>query len=170
MTPPLFRVLDIVAGTTVDGPGLRTSIYLAGCSHHCPGCHNPQSWSPQTGTVMSLDDILYKITEEGFDVTLTGGDPLFHPVETALLAKAIKSIGFGLWIYTGYTWEEICADSRLSTAVEYADVIVDGPFVFELADKDLLYRGSSNQRLLAIESRGGTLSVQEWENDLFYEI
>ena len=53
-----FRVLNIYRGTTVDGPGFRTSIYLAGCSHACPGCHNPQSWDPEAGELMTLDDIM----------------------------------------------------------------------------------------------------------------
>lgn len=59
-------------GTTVDGPGFRTSVYLAGCNHHCPGCHNPQSWDAKAGTAMTADDIIAIIEEEDFDVTLSG--------------------------------------------------------------------------------------------------
>ncbi len=70
-----MRILDIVRGTTVDGPGFRTSIYFAGCGHHCPGCHNPQSWDFAGGSEMSLGQLTDIITEEDFDVTLTGGRP-----------------------------------------------------------------------------------------------
>ena len=70
-----MKVLDIIPGTSVDGPGLRTSIYLAGCDHHCPGCHNPQSWDFNGGTDLSVDRIMEEVEANGFNVTLTGGDP-----------------------------------------------------------------------------------------------
>ena len=65
-----LRVLDIVGGTSVDGPGLRTSIYLAGCGHNCPGCHNPQSWDFDCGTEMTVDEIVEIVCEQDFNVTL----------------------------------------------------------------------------------------------------
>ena len=64
-----YKVLDIRRGTTVDGPGFRTSIYFAGCNHACPGCHNPESWNFNGGVEMSADEILKVIEEEDFDVT-----------------------------------------------------------------------------------------------------
>lgn len=73
-----MRILDIVPGTSVDGPGLRTSIYFAGCSHQCPGCHNPQSWDFAGGREMSIDEIMDIVDENGFDVTLSGGDPMYN--------------------------------------------------------------------------------------------
>ena len=73
-------ILDIVEDTTVDGPGLRTSVYSAGCPHHCPGCHNPQSWDICNGKKMSLNEILSVIKSNDFDnVTFSGGDPFFQP-------------------------------------------------------------------------------------------
>lgn len=143
-----FQVLDIIKGTTVDGPGFRTAIYLAGCSHRCPGCHNPQSWDAGAGTTTTLEEILAVVREEDFDVTLTGGDPLFNPESTAFLAKAIKESGYGVWLYTGYTIEEIMADERLSLPLAYVDAIVDGPFIEALKQPDLPFRGSSNQRII----------------------
>ena len=74
-----IRVLDIVEGTSVDGPGLRTSIYLAGCHHRCPGCHNPESWAMDGGREASVDELLNTIRYNDFNVTLSGGDPLYHP-------------------------------------------------------------------------------------------
>ncbi|MDE5793643.1 MAG: anaerobic ribonucleoside-triphosphate reductase activating protein [Muribaculaceae bacterium] len=143
-----YKVLDIVKGTTVDGPGFRTAIYFAGCSHQCQGCHNPQSWDFNAGTEMTIDELMDIIEEEDFDVTLTGGDPLYHPEEIAVLAKRIKETGHTVWLYTGFTIEEIRASERLSIPLPYLDVIVEGPFIQSLRDPDLLFRGSSNQRII----------------------
>lgn len=147
-----YRVLDIRRGTTVDGPGFRTSIYLAGCDHACPGCHNPDSWAHDGGVEMSLDEIMSVVREEEFDVTLTGGDPLYHPEETAALARAIKEAGFGVWLYTGFTYEQILTSPRLSLSLPWLDAIVDGPYMEALRDPDLLYRGSSNQRIIHLDT------------------
>lgn len=143
-----YNVLKIERGTTVDGPGFRTSIYLAGCRHECPGCHNPQSWDFSAGTRMTLDEIMAVVREEEFDVTLTGGDPLYNPESTAALVDVVRSEGFSVWIYTGFTWEEICADSRLREAVSGAEAVVEGRFMESFRDETLLFRGSSNQRII----------------------
>lgn len=145
-----YKVLDIIRGTTVDGPGFRTSIYLAGCSHRCPGCHNPQSWDPENGIEMTLDEIMKIVKEEEFDVTLSGGDPLYNPEGAILLAKTIKEAGFGLWLYTGYTIEEIRDSETLCAILKYVDAVVDGPFIQDLSDTDLQFRGSSNQRIIKL--------------------
>ena len=142
-----LNILDIIRGTTVDGPGFRTSIYMAGCSHRCPGCHNPESHDPQGGVPMTIDEIMRVVEEEDFDVTLTGGDPLMHPEETALLARRIHECGHTVWLYTGYTLEEIMADKRLKEALRYVDVIVDGPYVEALTNTHLGFPGSENQRI-----------------------
>ncbi len=144
----IFRVLDIVRGTTVDGPGFRTSIYLAGCNHHCKGCHNPQSWNPDGGTEMTLDEIMEIVTEEDFNVTLSGGDPLFNPDKAELLAKEITRKGYSVWLYTGYEWEEINADPALLKVMKYIDTVVTGRYIESLRSPDLPFRGSSNQQLI----------------------
>ncbi len=149
----VFNVLDIRRGTTVDGPGLRTSIYLAGCTHACPGCHNPDSWDFKGGVTMTLDEIMEVIDDEDFDVTLTGGDPLMHPHTLPALIHAIKERGKSVWLYTGYTIEQIEADPLLAEAVTEVDTIVDGPFITALRDPDLLFRGSSNQRIIDMHER-----------------
>lgn len=145
-----YHVLDIVRGTTVDGPGFRTAIYLAGCRHGCPGCHNPESWDFEAGEEMTLEEILAIVEEEDFDVTLTGGDPLYNPESTAILAKAIKESGHTVWLYTGFTIEEIRTSATLSLPLPYLEAIVDGPFVASLKEPDLPFRGSSNQRIIML--------------------
>lgn len=145
------RILDIIKGTTVDGPGFRTAIYFAGCRHRCPGCHNPQSWDFDAGDPMDIDRLMEIIEEEDFDVTLSGGDPLYHPEFVKALVKRIKSIGHTVWVYTGFTWEEILDSHLLTDAIRDVDVIVEGPFIQSLHDPDLRFRGSSNQRIIEVK-------------------
>lgn len=91
------------------------------------------------------------VSEEDFDVTLTGGDPLYHPEATAALARAVVEAGHKVWLYTGFTIEQIRASESLSLPLPYIDTIVEGPFVQALRDPDLLFRGSSNQRIIHLK-------------------
>ena len=85
-----MRIVDIIAGTAVDGPGLRTSIYFAGCAHRCPECHNPSTWDFSAGKEMSTAEIMEVIEENGFNVTFTGGDPLYQAAAIVPLAEEIR--------------------------------------------------------------------------------
>ncbi len=99
---------------------------------------------------MTLSEIMDIVRDEDFDVTLSGGDPLFNPEPVRNLIEALKHDGRNVWIFTGFRWEEIMASEKLRDAVELADVVVDGPFVESLRNPDLLFRGSSNQRLIDV--------------------
>lgn len=146
-----MRVLKVVEGTSVDGPRLRTSIYLAGCTHQCPGCHNPQSWDPQAGEEMSEDRLMEIIAFNEAPVTFSGGDPLFQAEAlTSLTARIKRELGYNIWCYTGYTWEQIVQQPRLMAAMQHIDVLVDGPFVMAERDLDIIFRGSRNQRLIDV--------------------
>ncbi len=100
---------------------------------------------------MTLSEIMEIVEEEDFDVTLSGGDPLYHPEEIAQLAKAIGERGHKVWLYTGFTIEEILASEELSLPLPYIDTIVEGPFIQALRDPDLPFRGSSNQRIIHLQ-------------------
>ena len=103
-----MKVLKIVSGTSVDGPGLRTSVYFAGCTHHCPGCHNPQSWDFAAGEEISVEALLATLLEDEAPVTLSGGDPLQQPTaELLTLLQGLKTAGVNVWCYTGYTFEQL---------------------------------------------------------------
>lgn len=145
-----IRVLDILEETMADGPGFRTSIYCAGCAHHCPGCHNPQSWDFSGGREMSVDQILEIVKSDEFaNVTFSGGDPFYQVEAFAELARRIKEeTGKNIWCYTGFRYEEILADDHLKQLLPYIDTLVDGPFVADLRDPELHFRGSSNQRII----------------------
>ena len=145
-----IRVLDIIEQTMADGPGFRTAIYCAGCKHACRGCHNPQSWDFNAGRWMSTDDLLEIIKADDLsDVTFTGGDPFYQVEAFTELARRIKEeTTKTIWCWTGFTLEEIQASARLSQLLPYLDVLVDGPFILEQRDTDLLFRGSPNQRII----------------------
>lgn len=134
----------------MDGPGFRTSIYFAGCRHKCPGCHNPGSWDFDGGREMSFEEIMDIVREEEFNVTFSGGDPLYHPEEVKELSRLIKEAGYTVWVYTGFTWEEIQQSERLRDALTYCEAVVEGPFIEALRDPDLRFRGSSNQRIIPL--------------------
>jgi len=146
-----MKVINISEGTSVDGPGLRTSIYFSGCSHHCEGCHNPQSWDIDAGKEMSVDELLKIIDYNRFPVTFSGGDPFFQAEEVTELARAIKAQqGRNIWCYTGYKWENVVNDSRFRPLLETIDVLVDSPFILAQRDISLLFKGSANQRILDV--------------------
>ena len=148
----ILNVIDIVEGTAVDGPGLRTSIYFAGCEHHCPGCHNPQSWNPAAGHGMSVDELLQVVRDNDFNVTFSGGDPFFQAEGIAELARRIRSeLGLNVWCYTGYRWEEAVGQERFMPLLRNIDVLVDGRFELARRDVSLRFRGSANQRIIAVQ-------------------
>lgn len=157
-----LRVLDIVAGTSVDGPGLRTSIYLAGCDHECPGCHNPESWARDGGREMSVAEIMATVRENDFNVTFSGGDPLYQADGVTTLARAVKRAGYTLWCYTGFTYEHVAVSPRFAGLLGLVDVLVDGPFIESQRDTTLLFRGSSNQRLVDVASSREAGAVVVW--------
>lgn len=147
-----MRVLNIISGTIVDGEGLRTSIYFAGCKHHCKGCHNPESWDFNGGKDMTVDEIFNFIEANKFNVTYSGGDPLFQNLDDLVfLSKKIHNIGLNIWLYTGFTIEYLKKNSQYNKILENIDVIVDGPFIEEKKDLTLKFRGSSNQRIIKKE-------------------
>ena len=163
----LISVLKVVGNTAADGPGLRTSVYLAGCRHHCPGCHNLQSWDINNGTMVEIDDLIKEIESYGNKkVTITGGDPFYQYIPLVELVGKLKKRDYNIWIYTGYTLEEL--EKGLYTPTTYAttfklmcemilnkiDGLVDGRFKQDQRDTSLRFRGSSNQKIYMRDSQG----------------
>lgn len=160
----MLSVLAIVEDTTVDGPGFRTAIYAAGCPNHCLGCHNPESWEITRGTWMETEEVVTRVMADEFaNVTFSGGDPMFQPEGFTEVAAAIKARSQKtIWCYTGYRYEELLRHPQQAHLLRYIDVLVDGPFVQALRDESLLFRGSSNQRLIDVPA-----SLQAGEVVLF---
>ena len=149
----MISVLSIIEDTMVDGPGFRTSIYCAGCRHACPGCHNPQSWDFSGGQSMTTEEIMRIIEADPYaNVTFTGGDPMYQPEGFAELAQAIRTrTDKDIWCYTGFTFEQLLNNPRQRALLQLIDVLVDGPFLKACKDSDLVFRGSSNQRIIDVQ-------------------
>ena len=158
----MIRVLKIIEDTTVDGPGFRTSIYCAGCAYECKGCRNPQSWDFNGGDEMTTEEIMKIIEADPYaDVTFSGGDPMYQAEGFIELARAIRErTNKTIWCYTGFTYEALLKMPKQKELLELIDVLVDGPYVESLRDPDLLFRGSSNQRIISLpqplQKEGGT--------------
>ena len=170
----VLHLLSTYPETIVDGEGIRYSIYLAGCSHHCVGCHNPESWNPRAGELLTEERIQSIIREIKANplldgVTFSGGDPFYNPEAFLLFVKRVKEeTGLNIWCYTGYLFDrELCKKSRARCEVTdemlaLLDVLVDGRFVEEKKNIMLLFRGSSNQRLIDVKKSLEQGSVAEW--------
>lgn len=150
----MLSIIDIIEDTTVDGPGFRTAIYAAGCPNQCPGCHNPESWDIKKGRPVSTEDLLEKVLSDEFaNVTFSGGDPMFQPEGFTKLASDIKrKSNKTIWCYTGYKFEQLLKNPTQAALLSHIDVLVDGRFKQSLRDESLLFRGSSNQRLIDVQA------------------
>lgn len=146
-----------------NGPGVRMSLFVSGCDHHCKNCFNPETWEYDYGKPFTNDTIeeLIKLLEPSYitGLTLLGGDPLMPKnIETvASLCCKIKEVypDKSIWCYTGYTWEYLMEVKRknkhLRDILRYIDVLVDGPFIEEEKDLTLKFRGSRNQRIIDVQ-------------------
>ncbi|AIK34534.1 anaerobic ribonucleoside-triphosphate reductase activating protein [Bacillus anthracis] len=149
-----MKVMNIIHDSVVDGEGLRTVVFFAGCPHRCFGCHNPKSWNICNGTEMTVEEIVKEIASNPLtDVTFSGGDPFFQAAEVKKVAKAVKDLKKILWMYTGYTLEEIQSSQNndMIELLHYGDVLVDGRFEIGKKDLTLPFRGSSNQRIIRLK-------------------
>lgn len=162
-----------------NGRGVRTTLFVSGCRHHCPYCFNPDTWDFASGnpyTPEVQEDILKSLEPTYVDgLTLLGGEPL-EPENQEAVAGLIKEMRErfpekDVWLYSGFTWELLTAKpSRARTEVlpqilESIDILVDGPFVQDLKDITLRFRGSSNQRIIDVKRTLAAGEVTLWEDD-----
>lgn len=156
----MMRVASYITESIVDGPGLRLTVFVQGCPHRCPGCHNPQTHDFEGGREMTVEELTRIYGENPLldGLTLSGGEPMCQPGACAALARGVRALGGNVWVYSGYTYEEILADPAKKELLDAADVLVDGPFLESQRSLELLWRGSANQRLIdlkATRQRGG---------------
>lgn len=150
-----MKYLKISNFDTANGLGIGNVLWVSGCSHHCPQCHNPQTWDKNAGeefTEEVLDNLLDKLKRPFIKrLTLSGGDPLFlgnRDGITNVVRKVKKNFpNIKIWCYTGYLWEEV----KDLPCMDYIDVLVDGEFKIDLKDITLPFCGSSNQRVIDVQ-------------------
>lgn len=147
-----IRLAGLVPESIVDGPGYRFAVFVQGCPHHCPGCHNPKTHDPAGGYEADTDEIIAKLGGNPLvrGVTLTGGEPMMQAAALCCVAKAAKERGMNVWCYTGFTLEALMKERNPDRMrlLEFVDVLVDGPYLSHERSLDLLYCGSKNQRLI----------------------
>jgi len=148
-----MRLSGITQESLVDGPGLRYVIFTQGCPHQCPHCQNPETWDSGAGKEYSVRQVIrllkqQKKTKQG--VTFSGGEPFLQAAELVQVAQAAHQLGWDVVIYTGFTYEELIADSNddVKALLSASDILIDGKYVHALRDIGLKFRGSSNQRVI----------------------
>ena len=167
---------DLQSDSIVDGPGLRTVIWTQGCGHCCPGCQNPQTWDFNGGGLVPVDMVLEAIDEleAQSGITFSGGDPMFQPEACLRIAEHCKEKGYNIWVYTGFTFEELLKMAKIRPVylkfLEKIDVLVDGRFIEEEKDLNVLFRGSRNQRLIDMPKTLETGKVVLFDEDSYNEV
>ena len=149
----MLNLSGIVTDSIVDGPGIRTAIFCQGCPHHCPGCHNPETWEFGCGTPMEEETIVDIVRSNPLcrGVTFSGGEPFAQAEGYAKLAKLLKAAGYEVASYSGYTFEELLRGTKAQRELlANIDVLIDGRFLLEERSLELVFRGSRNQRILDV--------------------
>lgn len=149
----MLELSGIVGDSIVDGPGIRTAIFSQGCPHHCPGCHNPQTWDFGCGTPITEEAVVDIVCANPLcrGVTFSGGEPFAQAAAFARLARMLKQRGYEVASYTGYTFEALLHGTpEQRRLLETLDILIDGPFVQAKKSLEIPFRGSTNQRILDV--------------------
>lgn len=176
-----IRLASLVQGDSiVDGPGIRTVVWTQGCSHNCKGCHNPETHSFDGGKLYDIEYVKKQIKKYSYNdgLTLSGGDPMFQVEASLEIAKYAKKLGLNVWCYTGFTFEQILDLAKKNPKyIEFLsniDNLVDGKFEIKNRKLSLLYKGSSNQRVLdvakSLEKRSAVIDARyNFKQEISYE-
>ena len=147
----MLYLADILADSIVDGPGLRTTIFCQGCPHHCPGCHNTDTWPFEGGTAINEEDVLKIVRSNPLNraVTFSGGEPFSQAEGFTKLAILLKENGYEVASYSGFTFEQLVNGTETQKELlKHIDVLIDGPFLQAEKSLNLNFRGSKNQRII----------------------
>lgn len=164
-----IRLAGIVRESIVDGPGIRFTVFCQGCPHACEGCHNPETHDFAGGKDISIERLLEEIDKDKLlaGVTFSGGEPFCQAEAFACLGRGVKERGLNITVFSGYTLEEL-QDIAVQRAdvrelLELTDILIDGPFINELRDLTLQFRGSSNQRVIDMNETRKTGELAIWK-------
>ena len=159
-----MRYSGLILNDITAAPGLCVSFFTQGCPHHCPGCHNPDTWAFEGGkqfTTETLNEIIAGLTAQGIqrDLCIMGGEPLCE--DNAFLTQMViqevrkKVPGVKVYIWSGYVYEDLLRSTNphVRGALELADVLIDGPYIAAERDLTLNMRGSRNQRVIDLHKK-----------------
>ena len=150
----MLDLSGIVSDSIVDGPGIRTTIFSQGCPHHCPGCHNPETWEFNCGTKIPVEAVLDIVRSNPLcrGVTFSGGEPFAQAAAFAKLAVLLKEKGYEVASYSGYTFEALLRGTEdQKKLLATIDILIDGPFIQAQKSLEIAFRGSRNQRILDVK-------------------
>lgn len=156
----MINLIKVQHYDVVNGPGIRTSIWFAGCNNNCKGCWSKHTWDPHVGKPLNewLETIdKYLSDEKVKGVSILGGDPFYwlfqnqHVEELIEFFKYVHSFNKSVWVWTGYLFEQVY--EKNPEILNYIDILVDGKFKEHLKDMRLLWRGSSNQRIINVKEK-----------------
>ncbi len=168
---------DIKRIDVANGPGIRVSLFVSGCTHHCKGCFNPETWDFNFGelfTEKQIDEIISYLEPDHIKgLSLLGGEPFEYSNQQGLLPllRKFKEVypNKDVWCYTGYLFDENIVKEMMikwpetREIIKYIDIIVDGKFEQELKDLNLVFRGSSNQRIIDVQKSLEADEIVLWE-------
>ncbi len=164
----MLQLAGFKAESIVDGQGIRATVYFQGCPHHCPGCHNPETQDPKSGSRIPLEVLVRMISKNHgiTGVTFSGGEPFLQAPAAAALASQVSSLGLNLVVYSGYTYEKLCvlgqSDASIRQLLEAAWLLIDGPYLKNKQDLNLSFRGSRNQRIIDLKKTLREGIVTKW--------
>lgn len=160
-----IRLSGIIEESIVDGPGYRYVIFTQGCPKSCFMCHNAKTQSMTGGYIEKIDNIIKNFSKESLisGITISGGEPFIQANKVLKLVKAAKEINLNVLLYSGFYYEQLrkLDNKDINEILDTADYLVDGPFEYQLKNLNLLFRGSSNQRIidLNVTRKSGKLKL-----------
>lgn len=152
-----LRLSGLAEESIVDGPGIRFTVFTQGCPHDCKGCHNPQTHDFSEGYDSTIEEIFEKFVENPLlsGITFSGGEPFCQPEPLYYLGLKVKELKKNIVVYTGYTLEQLKKlqenNPFIASLLSITDILIDGPYIEELRDLELQFRGSSNQKILYLD-------------------
>lgn len=159
----LIRIAGVEPESIVDGPGYRFAVFVQGCPHGCPECHNPETHDFEGGKLVDTSEIIAHLGKNPLvrGLTLSGGEPMLKAEELCEIAEAAKARGMNVWCYTGYTLEQLdeADDPAQQRLLSLVDVLVDGQYIAAKRSLALHFCGSTNQRLIDLKKTRETGAI-----------
>ena len=165
-----MKIAGLVHDSITDGPGLRFVVFTQGCDLCCPGCHNPETWDPDGGTELPVEDIIGEMLSNPLTdgLSISGGEPFRQAADCANLAAAAIENGLNIWVFSGYTFEYLLKEARSNPdtkkLLDICDVLVDGRYIDTERTFSIKWCGSKNQRVIDVKKSlmTGKVSLTEY--------